>query len=168
MTELLLKPTVGYLVWRLSTKWRTAVDAAVAPLGLTHAQYSVLATLRGVSRSGLCPSQRQLADHTGLDPIYVSKLARALQDGAWSNAYRTRATRGKHSGSSLTARGIEVIDQAIGIVADLLEQVTIPLGGVTSRRTLAMMRDLQALIDHQLSAPQSDTDLIAKGEHSHA
>ena len=31
--------TPGYLVWRLSTKWRVAVDRALAPIGLTHAQY---------------------------------------------------------------------------------------------------------------------------------
>jgi DNA-binding MarR family transcriptional regulator len=162
-----LKPTVGYLVWRLSMKWRTAVDAAVAPLGLTHAQYSVLATLRGVSRSGLCPSQRQLADHTGLDPIYVSKLARALEDGGMIDRLPSpsdsRAFR-----LNLTARGIEVIDQAIAVVAGLIEQVTTPLGGTTSRRTLAMMQDLQALIDHPLSVPQSDTNPTAEGEHNNA
>jgi DNA-binding MarR family transcriptional regulator len=165
--ELSLKPTVGYLVWRLSTKWRTAVDAAVAPLGLTHAQYSVLATLRGVSRSGLCPSQRQLADHTGLDPIYVSKLARALEDGGMIDRLPdpddSRAFQ-----LSLTARGVEVIDQAIGIVADLLEQVTTPLGGATSKRTLAMMRDLRTLIDHPLSAHQNSMNLTSQGEHGHA
>jgi DNA-binding MarR family transcriptional regulator len=68
---------------------------------------------------------------------------------------------------SLTARGAEVIDRAIGIVADLLDQVTTPLGGATSRRTLAMMRDLQALIDHPLNAPQSNMNLTAQGEHNH-
>jgi MarR family transcriptional regulator, organic hydroperoxide resistance regulator len=166
VTELPLNPTVGYLVWRLSTKWRTAVDAAVAPLGLTHAQYSVLATLRGVSRSGLCPSQRQLADHTGLDPIYISKLARALQDGGMIDRLPDPSDSRAFQ-LSLTARGAEVIDQAIGIVADLLDQVTTPLGGATSRRTLAMMRDLQALIDHPLNAPQSNMNLTAQGEHNH-
>ncbi|MGW1717304.1 MarR family winged helix-turn-helix transcriptional regulator, partial [Streptomyces sp. NPDC002156] len=71
--------TPGYLVWRLSTKWRVAVDRAVAPLGLTHAQYSLVASLYGMRRAGLRPSQRRLADHTGLEPLYVSKLARALE-----------------------------------------------------------------------------------------
>ena len=72
-------PTPGFLVWRLSMKWRAAVDRAVAPLGLTHAQYSVLASLYGMNRRGVFPSQRQLAEHTGLEPIYVSKLARTLE-----------------------------------------------------------------------------------------
>ncbi|MGW2118457.1 MarR family winged helix-turn-helix transcriptional regulator, partial [Streptomyces zhihengii] len=71
--------TPGFLVWRLSMKWRVAVDRALAPLGLTHAQYSVVATLRGLDRSGIRPSQRELADHTGLEALYVSKLARSLE-----------------------------------------------------------------------------------------
>lgn len=71
--------TPGFLVWRLSMKWRVAVDRAVAPLGLTHAQYSLVASLHGMQRSGLRPSQRHLADHTGLEALYVSKLARALE-----------------------------------------------------------------------------------------
>jgi hypothetical protein len=48
--------TTGYLLWRVATKWRAAVDRAVAPLGLTHAQYSLLASLYGLSRSGTAPA----------------------------------------------------------------------------------------------------------------
>ncbi|MFD1046951.1 MarR family winged helix-turn-helix transcriptional regulator, partial [Kibdelosporangium lantanae] len=73
-------PTPGYLVWRLANKWRVAVDRALAPLGLTHAQYVLLASLYGLRRAGISPSQRELADHTGLEALYVSKLARALED----------------------------------------------------------------------------------------
>ena len=60
-------------------KWQAAVDRAVAPLGLTHTQYSLVASLRGMVRTGVYPSQRELADHTGLDPIFVSKLIRTLE-----------------------------------------------------------------------------------------
>ena len=64
-------PTPGFLVWRLSTKWRTAVDGRW-PLGLTHAQYSLISSLLAMHERGLKPSQRELADHTGLEPLYVS------------------------------------------------------------------------------------------------
>jgi DNA-binding MarR family transcriptional regulator len=67
------------LVWRLSMRWRSAIDRAITPVGLTNAQYSVLAPLIGLERSGQRPSPRQLADVTGLEPLYVSKLARALE-----------------------------------------------------------------------------------------
>jgi hypothetical protein len=74
-------PTPGFLVWRLSIKWRVAVDRALAPLGLTHAQYVLLASLFGMQHAGLRPSQRELADHAGLAALYVSKLARTKDSG---------------------------------------------------------------------------------------
>jgi MarR family transcriptional regulator, organic hydroperoxide resistance regulator len=138
-------PTVGSLVWRLSMKWRACVDRAVAPLGLTHAQYSVLASLRGMQRSGQTPSQRQLADYTGLDAIYISKLARALERaGLVERAADPGDTRAVQL--ILTAKGIDVVDRAIVIVHDLLELLTSPLGGTGGKRTRSMMRDLQTLL----------------------
>lgn len=139
------RPTPGYLVWRLSMKWRAAVDAAVAPLGLTHAQYSVLASLRGLARPPRYPSQRALADHTGLDPIYISKLARAVESAGLiervPDPNDTRAVR-----LTITKEGAAIIDRAVEIVRDLQEQLTAPLGGTSSRRTQAFMNDLERLI----------------------
>src|SRR6478752_9590499 len=99
--------TPGFLVWRLSMKWRVAVDRAVAPLGLTHAQYSLVASLYGMHRAGVHPSQRRLADHTGLEALYVSKLARSLEAAGLVERTRdpidTRAVR-----LALTDHGMEL------------------------------------------------------------
>jgi DNA-binding MarR family transcriptional regulator len=138
-------PTPGFLVWRLSMKWRAAVDRAVAPVGLTHAQYSLLASLRGLGVAGRTPSQRELADYTGLDAIYVSKLARALEaSGLVARAAHPTDTRAVQL--TLTDKGIEVVDRAVVIVRDLLEQLTAPLGGTASVRTRSLMLDLEALL----------------------
>jgi DNA-binding MarR family transcriptional regulator len=138
-------PTPGFLVWRLSMKWRAAVDRAVAPLGLTHAQYSVLASLFGMARAGERPSQRRLADHTGLEPIYISKLTRALQSAGLVersvDPADTRAVR-----LAPTDKGVEVAGLAISAVRDLQEQLTAPLGGTRGRRTRTLMRELEALL----------------------
>jgi DNA-binding MarR family transcriptional regulator len=149
-------PTPGFLVWRLSMRWRAAVDRAVAPLGLTHAQYSLLASLSGVQRQGRSPSQRELADTTGLDPIYVSKLCRALERSGLlartSDPDDTRAVR-----LALTNDGRAVVQRAIRVVHDLLEQLTAPLGGLASDRTRAFMDDLTLLLDGSgTSNPQPD------------
>jgi DNA-binding MarR family transcriptional regulator len=131
-------------------KWRAAVDRAVAPLGLTHAQYSVLASLFGMARAGERPSQRRLADHTGLEPIYISKLARALEAAGLVertvDPADTRAVR-----LTLTDRGRDVASQAVVVVRDLQEQLTAPIGGADSKRTRSLMRELEAL----LAAPRS-------------
>jgi DNA-binding MarR family transcriptional regulator len=140
-----MRPTVGYLVWRLSMKWRTAVDVVVSPLGLTHAQYSVLASLRGMARSGVHPSQRELADHTGLDPIYISKLVRAMEDSGLiersPDDHDARAVR-----LTVTTHGAGVSDRAIARVGRLMEQLTEPLGGASSEQVRQLAADLQLLI----------------------
>ena len=137
--------TTGFLVWRLSLKWRAAVDKAVAPLGLTHAQYSVLASLYGVVRSGRRPSQRELADHTGMEPIYVSKLIRALEAaGLVSRVGNPADTRAVQLG--LTPSGVETADKAVAIVLALQDEITAPLGGSDGERTRAFRAALQDLL----------------------
>lgn len=141
--------TPGFLVWRLSMKWRVAVDRAVAPLGLTHAQYSLVASLHGMHRSGLRPSQRELADHTGLEPLYVSKLARSLESAGLLE--RTRDPRDPRAVRlTLTGRGSEVTGRAITVVQGLLRQLLEPLGGLDSARAREFTRDLTTLLDAPL------------------
>lgn len=141
--------TPGFLVWRLSTKWRVAVDRAVTPLGLTHAQYALLASLYGMQRQGERPSQRRLADHTGLEPLYVSKLARALESAGLLD-------RARHPGDpravqlALTEEGRERTRQAIEVVQALLRQLLAPLGGSDSARTREFTRELATLLDTPL------------------
>ncbi|MFC3572469.1 MarR family winged helix-turn-helix transcriptional regulator [Streptomyces yaanensis] len=148
-------PTPGFYVWRLSTKWRVAVDRAVAPLGLTHAQYSVVATLFGMHRAGRRPSQRQLADHTGLEALYISKLARALETAGLVNRTRDPADP-RAMQLSLTTRGREVAQQAIEVVHRLLEQLLQPLGGLDSARTKEFTRELRTLLDVPLDPSIAD------------
>ncbi|MCL6673681.1 MarR family winged helix-turn-helix transcriptional regulator [Streptomyces panaciradicis] len=143
------KATPGFLVWRLSMKWRVAVDRAVAPLGLTHAQYSLVASLYGMQRDGERPSQRRLADHTGLEALYVSKLARGLESAGLLE--RTRDPRDPRAVQlALTERGQEVTRRAIQVVQGLLEQLLAPLGGLDAPRAREFTRDLATLLDAPL------------------
>jgi MarR family transcriptional regulator, organic hydroperoxide resistance regulator len=150
-------PTIGFLVWRLAMRWRVAVDRAVAPLGLTHAQYSLVASLLAVTRAGERPTQRQLADHTGLDAIYVSKLARALEGAGLvertTDPDDTRAVR-----LGLTERGVAVTAEAVGVVAGLLDELTAPLGGTGSERTAAFSETLHTLLAVPPPAPTQTGD----------
>ncbi|MFI8235321.1 MarR family winged helix-turn-helix transcriptional regulator [Streptomyces sp. NPDC085900] len=143
------KATPGFLVWRLSMKWRVAVDRAVAPLGLTHAQYSLVASLYGMQRGGERPSQRRLADHTGLEALYVSKLARGLESAGLLE--RTRDPRDPRAVQlALTEQGQEVTRRAIQVVQGLLEQLLAPLGGRDAPRAKEFTRDLATLLDAPL------------------
>lgn len=136
-------------MWRLATKWRVAVDRALAPLELTHAQYVLLAALYGLEQTGRQPSQRELADDTGLEPLYVSKLARALEAKGLIARRRdeqdTRAVR-----LTLTDQGRETARSAMRIVQELLERLLAPFGGRDSARTAALVRELAELLDAPL------------------
>jgi DNA-binding MarR family transcriptional regulator len=139
-------PTPGYLVWRLSMKWRTAVDRELVDLGLTHAQYSVLASLYGLAQAGEQPSQRELADHTGQDPVHVSKVIRALeQAGLVARAGHERDARAVRLAPTPT--GLEVVTEAVHRVGELIDRLTAPLGGRRSERTRQFKETLQTLLD---------------------
>ncbi|WP_327707569.1 MarR family transcriptional regulator [Streptomyces sp. NBC_00464] len=139
-------PTPGFLVWRLSMKWRVAIDRALRPLGLTHAQYSLLGSLLGMQRTGLRPSQRALADHTGFEALYVSKLARSLEAaGLVERAADPADTRAVQL--SLTVEGLKVADHAVGIVRRLVDGLLAPLGGLDGPDAEAFTRALTALLD---------------------
>ena len=147
------EPTAGALLWRLTNKWRAAVDKAVAPLGLTHAQYSLLATLYGQTRAGAKPSQRELADVSGMEAIYVSKLARALEANGLVRR-RTNPADPRAVQLEVTARGDEVVRKAIDKVRALHEQLTDPIGGTKSERYGELVRTLQDLLrDHSGAKP---------------
>jgi DNA-binding MarR family transcriptional regulator len=138
-------PTTGYLLWRLTTKLRAAVDRILDPLGLTHAQYTLLASLYGYSQTGAQPSQRELADWTGLEPIFVSKLARALeQAGLLERAEHPADTRAVQL--RLTDHGADIAQRAIAVVHAFQEEFTAPIGGTQSQRARDLVRTLQTLL----------------------
>jgi MarR family transcriptional regulator, organic hydroperoxide resistance regulator len=126
-------------------KWCAAVDRAVEPLGLTHAQYAVVATLLDMQRTGEFPSQRELADKAGLEPIYISKLARALERGGMiSRSSHPRDTRAVQL--TLTDRGEEIARRAVTVVDELQERLAAPLGGTHSERIGSFVNDLEVLL----------------------
>ncbi|WP_299540084.1 MarR family winged helix-turn-helix transcriptional regulator [uncultured Streptomyces sp.] len=151
-------PTPGFLVWRLANKWRVAVDRALAPLGLTHAQYAVVGSLYGMGRTGERPSQRRLADHTGLEALYVSKLARSLE--AAGLVGRTRDPRDPRAVQlTLTDEGRKVAERAVTVVQELVGQLLEPLGGPDAQRARVFTDELTALLGAPLdpSVPHDAT-----------
>ena len=143
-----VRHNAGFLIWRLSTGWRAAMDRVLEPLGLTQAQYAVLAPLYGMSRSGARPSQRELADLTGLDAVYISKLVRALERAGFversASTVDTRAVE-----LTLTDRGVATVREAMPLVVRLRDELSKPLGGIDGERT----RQLTAMLVELLDAP---------------
>lgn len=150
-------PTPGYLVWKLAGTWRLAADRALAPHGLTHAQYVVLSTLYGMHSGAIGaerhPSQRQLADHAGLEALYLSRLVRSLETAGLVERNRdkrdTRTVR-----LTLTERGREIAQPAMAAIKDLADMLLAPIGGPDSDRSRVFVNDLRTLLNSQLPAPR--------------
>ncbi|HYU65903.1 MAG TPA: MarR family transcriptional regulator [Jatrophihabitantaceae bacterium] len=140
-------PSIGYLVWHLTLRWRAELDRALASLGLTSAQYAVLASLYGLSQGGVRPSQRELADFAGLEPMHVSKLIRALERAGLveraGNPADTRAVQ-----LHVTDRGVQVVTAGRATVLQLEEQRLVPLGGRQSQRSAELREALLVLLRH--------------------
>ena len=117
-------PTPGYLLWRLATKLRAAVDRELAPLGLTHAQYTLLASLYGLARA---LEQAGLIERTGHPGDLRAVQLRLTDDGA------------------------AAAERAIAIVRTFQEEFTAPIGGTQSRPARDLVRTLQILLgsDHR-------------------
>ncbi|WP_024805284.1 MarR family winged helix-turn-helix transcriptional regulator [Nocardia sp. BMG51109] len=142
-------PSIGFLVWHLSMKWRARMDRALAPLDLTATHYALLASLYGLTRGGRQPSQRELADSSSLEPMYVSKLVRLLEKRGLvkrsTNPADTRAVA-----LTITDRGAEVVSAARAITQDLQTEHLLPLGGVDSERSLRLQEELRILLRHTI------------------
>ena len=153
-------PSTGFLVWRLSLRWQVQLTRSLAPLGITHTDYAFLASLHGLARSGVRPSQRELADVSGLEPMYVSKLARALERAGF-------VERGAHPSDpraielSLTDRGTEVVTAGRRLVRELEEQRLAALGGASDPRAAQFKQALTELLRH---ADESDTQPTTRKE----
>jgi DNA-binding MarR family transcriptional regulator len=147
-------PTVGYLVWHLSIRWRVAVDRALSPLGMTHAHYALLASLYALSRGGARPSQRELADFGGLEAMYVSKLVRALErSGLVRRTDHPDDPRAFQL--ELTPQGADLAVNAATVVRQLYDQLLLPIGGRSSKRTAALMRVLETLLEQAEAVDRS-------------
>jgi len=145
-------------------RWRSAIDRAIAPLGLTAAQYAVVVPLLGMQRADRRPSQRQLADFTGLEPLYLSRLARALERAGLversSDPDDSRAVL-----LALTDRGREVAIRASERVRGLQEDLTAPLGGLSSAQTRALIESLRTLLEASQNSDQSSSHSSSAQEH---
>ena len=87
--------SLGFLLWHATLRWQRSIAAALKPLDLTHVQFVLLAVLWWyVTVRKERPSQRQLAEQAGTDPMMTSQVVRALErKGLVVGARPTRTTR---------------------------------------------------------------------------
>jgi len=119
--------STGFLLWHVSLRWRVALGRDLAPLGLTHTQFVLLATLYRFSNSGTQPSQRELADQSGLDVMLVSRVVRALE-GAQLVRRDASSADPRAFQLALTPLGTDTVLAAVKVVHEVEQRFLAPLG----------------------------------------
>ena len=106
----------GLLLWQVTNRWQAAQRAVLKPLGLTHVQFVLLASLTHLTADGPV-SQRQLAEHAATDPMMTSQVVRALESNGWvvreahpedGRAWALRVTR---SGAALARKANTAVEK---------------------------------------------------------
>jgi DNA-binding MarR family transcriptional regulator len=106
----------GFLLWRLTLAWQRAVTAALAPLGLTHVQFVLLASAWWLTEQGTVPHQQDLATQAGTDARMTSEVVRKLADKGLlarevdPSDTRARRLRPTPAGVALAGRAIQAVE----------------------------------------------------------
>ncbi|MDT3440947.1 MULTISPECIES: MarR family winged helix-turn-helix transcriptional regulator [unclassified Pseudofrankia] len=105
----------GFLLWHATLRWQRAVAAALAPLGLTHVQFVLLASVWWLNAQGERPNQLAVAAYAGTDVKMTSQVLRALErNGLVERETDPDDTRAKLL--RITERGGELAPRAVAAV----------------------------------------------------
>lgn len=108
----------GFLLWRITLRWQRAVTAALKPLGLTHVQFVLLASVWWLDRHGQRPSQAELAGHAAIDVMMTSQVLRTLEArelvtrSADPTDARVKRLAPTPAGRELALRAVTVVEAA--------------------------------------------------------
>ena len=108
----------GFLLWHLTLQWQRQITAALAPLGLTHVQFVLLACTYWLNVRGESPNQLAVAAMAGTDITMTSQVLRKLEGrGLVTRQTDTRDTRAKilattEAGAALARDAINVVESA--------------------------------------------------------
>jgi DNA-binding MarR family transcriptional regulator len=144
----------GFLLWQLTNLWQQRIRAALAPLGITHVQFVLLASIAWLEDAGKLVNQSILSRHAHTDVMMTSQVVRVLEEkGLLTRTVHPTDTRAK--AVSLTAEGRKVTQQAFTVVETADEQFFRELGGHASDFVRSMQLLIRANIEAQ-SPPHAE------------
>lgn len=108
------KHSPGYLLWQVSTSWRSSVEAILKEFELTHPQFVIMACTGWLTRNGKFATQVMVGKMAGLDPNTTSQIIKGLEKKEWISRSSSLDARAKNV--SLTSKGSEVLSYALPAV----------------------------------------------------
>ncbi len=107
----------GYLLWRVSTRWRSNIEKTLKLFNLTHPQFVVLAALSWLTQDGDKVNQVDVGRMAGLDPNTTSQIIRGLEIKSFVTRVPSSVDeRSKHptvtpQGKDILARALPAVEQ---------------------------------------------------------
>ena len=130
---------VGFVMWRVVHRYQRAVDRALAPLDLTHLQFTTLILAAWMGRSGGAASQAELARFGDIQPMQVSHMLRALEaKGLVARPRNAADERGKRV--EVTAAGLAALAKALPVAIGVQRRVFGDAGRVGGPLLKALLR----------------------------
>jgi len=132
----------GLALWQVTNRWQAAQRAALKPLGLTHVQFVLLASLVWLQSDGPV-TQKQLADHAAADVMMTSQVLRTLEE-------HELVTRAPHPGDrraralAATDAGRALANRALAVVEECDRAFFEPVGTDVAQLTLLLRRLIDA------------------------
>ena len=113
---------VGFVLWRVVHRYVREIDRALAPLDITHLQFTTLALAAWLGRSADPVTQGELARFGDIHPMQVSLMLKALEGKAMITRPRSRAdVRARHV--ELTQAGLETMRLALPVAIDVQQRL---------------------------------------------
>lgn len=141
--------TFGFRLWHVLHAWKRRLEAALAPLDLTHMQFVILANTGWLSRSGEILTQTRIADFAQLDRMMASKILRLLEEKGYI-AREPHPTDPRANRVDLTRAGRAALDRAIPIALATQDGY---FGRLSPEGRAALAEQLDTLLALEPSAP---------------
>lgn len=106
---------VGFVLWRVMHRYQRAVERALVPHNLTHLQFTTLAMVGWMCRSGEAATQAELARVADIHPMQVSLMLKALEGKAM--VVRRRSTTDTRTRKvEITGAGLMALQASFPVV----------------------------------------------------
>lgn len=140
------KQSPGFLLWHVSTSWRSSIEQVLRTLGLTHPQFVVLATTGWLTRNGEAITQIAIGKMAGLDPNTNSQIIKGLEKKKLIK--RAQSPDGRAKNVALTKSGSDILHKALPLVENADSQF---FNLLTSREMDNLVQTFQKLMPTDLT-----------------
>ena len=102
-------------MWRNFLAWQRSINAVLRPYGLTQTQFSLLAVIGWLTRSGEAVNQQDIAEFSGMQKMNISRVLTGLESaGLISRSATSQDARAKRI--VLTPEGSRKLGETLPLV----------------------------------------------------